>query len=95
MLVAVLQRASTPSGLRPHPVSAPPCPGVGAVWLGLHAPRCELARPGRPAAQLVKLRYFAGLSPQGAAEALGVGRRAADRLWVLARAWLRQQIAGG
>jgi RNA polymerase sigma factor (TIGR02999 family) len=44
------------------------------------------------AANLVKLRYFAGLTHQQAADALGIGRRAADRLWALARAWLHQQI---
>jgi RNA polymerase sigma factor (TIGR02999 family) len=46
----------------------------------------------RQAAQLVKLRYFAGLTHQQAAEALGLGRRAADRLWALAKAWLYQQL---
>ena len=45
------------------------------------------------AARLVKLRYFAGLSHQQAAQALGVGRRAADRLWSLARAWLYQRLS--
>src|SRR5438270_5108816 len=44
------------------------------------------------AAQLVKLRYFAGLTHQQAADALGIGRRAADRLWALARAWLYRRI---
>jgi RNA polymerase sigma factor (TIGR02999 family) len=44
------------------------------------------------AAQLVKLRYFAGLTHQQAAAALGIGRRAADRLWLLARTWLYQQL---
>jgi RNA polymerase sigma factor (TIGR02999 family) len=43
-------------------------------------------------AQLVKLRFFAGLSHQDAAQALGISRRAADRLWALARAWLFQRI---
>ena len=38
------------------------------------------------AARLVKLRYFAGLSHQDAAEALGISRGAADRLWALGRA---------
>jgi RNA polymerase sigma factor (TIGR02999 family) len=47
----------------------------------------------RRAAQLVKLRYFAGLTHQQAAEALGLGRRAADRLWALAKAWLYQQLS--
>jgi RNA polymerase sigma factor (TIGR02999 family) len=45
------------------------------------------------AARLVKLRYFVGLSHQEAAEALGIGRRAADRLWALARAWLYQRLS--
>jgi RNA polymerase sigma factor (TIGR02999 family) len=45
------------------------------------------------AAQLVKLRYFAGLSHQEAAETLGVSRGAADRLWTLARAWLLHQLS--
>jgi len=44
------------------------------------------------AAQLVKLRYFAGLGHQEAAEALGITRRAADRLWALARTWLYGQL---
>ena len=45
------------------------------------------------AARLVKLRYFAGLSHQEAAAALGVSRGAADRLWALARAWLFRQLS--
>jgi RNA polymerase sigma factor (TIGR02999 family) len=52
----------------------------------------ELEQHDAPAARLVKLRYFAGLSHQEAAEALGIGRRAADRLWALARAWLYQRL---
>jgi RNA polymerase sigma factor (TIGR02999 family) len=45
------------------------------------------------AARLVKLRYFAGLSHQEAAEALGISRGGADRLWALARAWLFRQLS--
>ena len=52
----------------------------------------QLERHNAQAAQLVKLRYFAGLTHQQAAQALGISRRAADRLWALARAWLYQQI---
>jgi RNA polymerase sigma factor (TIGR02999 family) len=44
------------------------------------------------AAELVKLRYFAGLSIPDAAEILNIGARSADRLWVYARAWLRRAI---
>jgi RNA polymerase sigma factor (TIGR02999 family) len=54
----------------------------------------DLERHDPQAAGLVKLRYFAGLTHQQAAAALGIGRRAADRLWALARAWLYQRIAG-
>jgi len=52
----------------------------------------ELERHDQAAAQLVKLRYFAGFGHQEAAEALGIGRREADRLWALARAWLYLQL---
>jgi RNA polymerase sigma factor (TIGR02999 family) len=45
------------------------------------------------AARLVKLRYFAGLGHQEAADVLGISRGAADRLWALARAWLFRRIA--
>jgi RNA polymerase sigma factor (TIGR02999 family) len=53
----------------------------------------RLERHDADAARLVKLRYFAGLSHQEAAEALGVSRGAADRLWTLARAWLFRQLS--
>jgi len=44
-------------------------------------------------ARLVKLRFFAGLSHQEAADALGVSRGAADRLWSLGRAWLFRELS--
>jgi RNA polymerase sigma factor (TIGR02999 family) len=60
--------------------------------LALDEALSDLGRHDAQAANLVKLRYFAGLSHQQAADALGIGRRAADRLWALARAWLHQRI---
>jgi RNA polymerase sigma factor (TIGR02999 family) len=54
----------------------------------------ELGRHDPQAARLVTLRYFAGLTHQEAADALGIGRRAADRLWALARAWLYRRLRG-
>src|SRR5262249_4076069 len=39
-------------------------------------------------AELVKLRYFAGLSEEDAAAALGISRATASRWWAYARAWL-------
>ncbi len=53
----------------------------------------RLERHDADAARLVKLRYFAGLSHQEAAEALGISRGAADRLWALGRAWLFRQLS--
>lgn len=44
-------------------------------------------------AQLVKLRFFAGLSIEEAAEALGISRTTALRYWAYARAWLRDAIS--
>ena len=46
-------------------------------------------------AELVKLRLYAGLSLDEAAEALGVVRRTAERDWAFARAWLFRQLARG
>jgi DNA-directed RNA polymerase specialized sigma24 family protein len=53
-----------------------------------------LAAADARAAELVKRRYFAGLSIPEAAEALNISPRSADRLWAYARAWLRRAIAG-
>jgi DNA-directed RNA polymerase specialized sigma24 family protein len=49
----------------------------------------QLATRHPDIAQLVKLRYFAGLSMEQAAEALGLALRTAERDWAFARAWLR------
>jgi RNA polymerase sigma factor (TIGR02999 family) len=53
-----------------------------------------LAAADPQAAELVKLRYFAGLSIPEAAQTLNISPRSADRLWAYARAWLRRAIAG-
>jgi len=53
----------------------------------------KLAQEDRAAADLVKMRYFAGLSLDEAAAILGVSRRTADRYWAYARAWLYEQIS--
>jgi RNA polymerase sigma factor (TIGR02999 family) len=44
-------------------------------------------------AQLVKLRFFAGLSIEEAAETMGISRATASRHWTYARAWLRDAIS--
>lgn len=54
----------------------------------------KLAVADKKAAELVHLRYFAGLPLAEAAELLGIAPRTADRLWAYARAWLHQEIQG-
>jgi RNA polymerase sigma factor (sigma-70 family) len=45
-------------------------------------------------ANLVKLRYFVGMSLAEAAAALGLSERTAGRHWAYARAWLRRAVEG-
>src|SRR5262249_29300211 len=46
-------------------------------------------------AELVKLRHFAGLTVDQAAQALGISPATADRYWAYARAWLHADITRG
>jgi RNA polymerase sigma factor (TIGR02999 family) len=55
----------------------------------------RLAAQDAPSAQLVKLRFFAGLTIPQAAEAMGISPRKADLLWSFARAWLRREMQDG
>jgi RNA polymerase sigma factor (TIGR02999 family) len=48
----------------------------------------RLEQLNRPCAELVKLRFFTGLSMEAAAAALGISPRTAHRQWAFARAWL-------
>lgn len=52
----------------------------------------RLTRKDRVKAELVKLRYFAGLTGQQAAEVLGISSATADRYWKYTRCWLRFEI---
>lgn len=54
----------------------------------------KLAVEDPTAAEIVKLRYFAGMTVAEAAEALGMHRATAHRHWVYARAWIRAEIQG-
>ena len=54
----------------------------------------RLAAANPRAAELVKLRYFAGLTGREAAQVLGVSPRKADQLWAYARAWLLDCLNG-
>jgi|SRR5687767_4355220 len=70
--------------------------------LVLHAPPDELlavndaldtlAKQDPEAAQLVKLRYFVGMTMEESASAMNIATRTAERMWTYARAWLRKEI---
>ncbi len=49
----------------------------------------------RRLAAVVECRFFGGLSEDETAEALGIGKRTVSRDWLLARAWLYDEIVGG
>ena len=55
----------------------------------------KLAQEDPTKAQLVKLRYFAGLTVEQAGELLGISRATADRYWHFARAWLYDEVRKG
>ena len=54
----------------------------------------KLAASDKKVADLVHLRFFAGLPLPEVAQLLGISPRTADRLWAYARAWLHQEIQG-
>jgi RNA polymerase sigma factor (TIGR02999 family) len=74
--------------------SALVAPEPGDELLALDEALTKLAAEDPVSADLVKLRYFAGLTIPQAAKMLGVSPRKADFLWSFARAWLRREIEG-
>ncbi len=73
------------------PIAAPE---IREDLIALDAALTKFAEVDRLAADLVQLRYFAGLTMVEAAQALGLAPRTADRTWAYARAWLHREIAG-
>ena len=55
----------------------------------------KLAHADAPCAELVKRRFFAGLTLEEAAASLGIARRTADRWWAFARSWLYDELRKG
>jgi RNA polymerase sigma factor (TIGR02999 family) len=55
----------------------------------------RLAQADAQAAQVVKFRYFAGLTMDETAQALGISSRTAYYAWEYARSWLRQELRDG
>jgi RNA polymerase sigma factor (TIGR02999 family) len=62
--------------------------------LSVHEALDKLAQEDPQKAELVKLRYFTGLSVQEAAEVLGISRATADRYWAYAKVWLYCVLSG-
>ncbi len=60
--------------------------------LEIHEALEGLAAQEPVAAELVKLRYFVGLTMEEASEVLGLALRKTERLWAFARAWLRADL---
>jgi RNA polymerase sigma factor (TIGR02999 family) len=60
--------------------------------LAIHEALDALARQDSQAAELVKLRYFVGMTMEEAAAALDLAPRTAERLWTYARVWLHREI---
>jgi RNA polymerase sigma factor (TIGR02999 family) len=69
-------------------------PEIPEDLLALDEALSKLAATDKKAAELVHLRFFAGLPLPEVAQLLGISPRTADRLWSYARAWLHQEIQG-
>ena len=70
-------------------------PAPSAEILAVHEALDALAAEDATAAEVVKLRYFVGMTIPEIAEALEISPRSADRHWVFAKAWLYGAIRGG
>ena len=71
-------------------VAASPADDDQVLLLDESLERLAAVRP--QAAELVKLRFFSGLTEEEAAPMLGLSPRSARRLWAFARAWLRRDM---
>jgi RNA polymerase sigma factor (TIGR02999 family) len=75
-------------------LAEPAAPPLSEDVLALNEALEKFEQTNRQKAELVKLRYFAGLTMEEAAEALGISPATAHRHWNYARAWLHQEISG-
>ena len=82
------------AGQRRHPLdeASLAAPRVDEDVLAVNEALDHLAAVDAEAAELVKLRFFAGFTAEQAAEALGISARTADRIWGYARAFLLKQL---
>ena len=79
---------------RRQPLDGLCAPGPDEELLALDEALRKLAAVDPPKARLVELRYFAGLTGEQAAAALGISPTTADRHWAYARAWLQAEVRG-
>jgi RNA polymerase sigma factor (TIGR02999 family) len=68
---------------------------AGEELLALHEALEKLEQKDPRKAELVKLRFFAGLTNEQAAQLLGISTSTADNDWAYARSWLRLEVSGG
>ncbi len=89
------QRLKHGGSFNRHDVTALEVPAPEPDWnlLVLDAALDKLETKDKVKADLVKLRFFAGLTMSQAAESLGISNATADRYWSYARAWLYRQIS--
>ena len=73
----------------------PAIEGPSDDLIALDEALARLAEMDKTKADLVKLRYFAGLTLEQAAGVLNLPERTAKRYWAHARAWLYRQVADG
>jgi RNA polymerase sigma factor (TIGR02999 family) len=73
----------------------PPAPEPGVDLLALDEVLVKLEQKDARKAELVKLRFFVGLTIEQAADILGISTTTADKDWAYARAWLRAELGGG
>jgi RNA polymerase sigma factor (TIGR02999 family) len=81
-------------GLQRQPLDGVAAPGPDEELLALDEALRKLAAADPLKAKLVELRYFAGLTGEQAAAALGISPTTADRHWAYARAWLQTEVRG-
>ena len=98
------RRERPPQGRPPRPAAAasgstwprpsPPSRARASTCWPWTRPSTALEAKDQRKAELVKLRYFAGLTVEQAAEALGISASTADNDWAYARSWLRLAMLG-
>jgi RNA polymerase sigma factor (TIGR02999 family) len=71
------------------------CPVPSEELLALDEALQRLEQQDSKKAQLVKLRFFAGMTTEQSARVLGISRATAERYWSFARAWLYHELVAG